>query len=429
MRQSMLVRRFACRKALLAGARAGLVTCLVTGMVTGVVAMATLVTGGPAALAAPAPAAGTRFDPMSVTFVTLSTGWALGAVPCARSGECLALRQTTDAGRNWSARPLPAALLAEADRKVAGVVAFAVGQCCGSGLNVRFADRRDGWVYGGLTGPASQPMTESLQPTLWSTHDGGSTWQQQHLFPKLVNDFPVFDLEAAAGHVYAMVPYETAGAIIESSPVNADHWRVSSLTALSGPAGGSQPSGGIVLQGTSGWAVYGNDRGVDGSARLDSQGQWASWSPPCASVGNSFALPAASTSKDLVAVCSMGGFAYPLPKSAPPGAIWGSSWLYFSDNGGKTFQAGPELGAKGSFGDVLASPSPGIIVVSRDYENAGLEASFDGGHHWAVVYRGSLFYLGFTSPTQGVGLVQSSSTTTSMIMTFDGGRHWSPVTF
>ena len=56
-------------------------------------------------------------------------------------------------------------------------------------------------------------------------------------------------------------------------------------------------------------------------------------------------------------------------------------------------------------------------------------ASFDGGHHWAVVHRGQLFYLGFTSPAQGVGIVQSSKRTTTMIMTFDGGHHWGPVTF
>jgi hypothetical protein len=46
-----------------------------------------------------------------------------------------------------------------------------------------------------------------------------------------------------------------------------------------------------------------------------------------------------------------------------------------------------------------------------------------------VVYRGQLFYLGFTSPAQGVGIVQSSKATTTMVMTFDGGHHWGPVTF
>ena len=132
----------------------------------------------------------------------------------------------------------------------------------------------------------------------------------------------------------------------------------------------------------------------------------------------------------------MGGFAYGLSKAAPAGAALGSSWLYFSDNGGRTFAAGPELGPQGySFGGVLASPSPGVVLLSRAYFGNGdlneqdLRASFDGGHRWSVVYRGQLSYLGFTSPAQGVGIVQSSKATTTMIMTFDGGHHWAPVTF
>ena len=132
----------------------------------------------------------------------------------------------------------------------------------------------------------------------------------------------------------------------------------------------------------------------------------------------------------------MGGFAYGLSKAAPPGAALQSSWLYFSDNGGTTFTAGPELGLQGdSFGDVLASPIPGAVLLSHAYFGSGdvneqdLRASFDGGHPWTMVYRGELSYLGFTSPAQGVGIVQSSKATTTMIMTFDGGHHCGLVTF
>jgi hypothetical protein len=98
------------------------------------------------------------------------------------------------------------------------------------------------------------------------------------------------------------------GAMIEGSPVDTDRWRSASSVTLSGPGGGSQPFSAIVLQGKIGWAVYGNDRGTTGAARLDSQGQWVAWSPPCASVGRSYAVPTASTPADLVAVCVIGGF-------------------------------------------------------------------------------------------------------------------------
>ncbi len=66
---------------------------------------------------------------------------------------------------------------------------------------------------------------------------------------------------------------------------------------------------------------------------------------------------------------------------------------------------------------------PGAIVTSRSINSTNqLVASFDGGSHWSVVFRGNLFYLGFTSSAQGVGLVQSPGGSTSMIMTFDSGR-------
>jgi hypothetical protein len=54
---------------------------------------------------------------------------------------------------------------------------------------------------------------------------------------------------------------------------------------------------------------------------------------------------------------------------------------------------------------------------------------FDEGVRWTIVYRGQLFFLGFTSSTQGAGLVKSSKDVNTMIMTFDGGHHWAPVTF
>ena len=379
--------------------------------------------GSPTALGARlrSGAPGARFDPVSVTFVSTTSGWALGTAPCGSAGACLALRETTDAGRTWSGRELPAALVAAADRRSgAAVDPFAM-------LSVRFADRRDGWIYGALAVPP--PHAGSIEPTLWSTHDGGLSWRRQPL-PGLGAQSAVFDVEAAHGTVYLMAPNRSTGVTVESSPVGRDSWHVSNAVPLGDPAGGGQQSGSIVLQGSGGWLVEGNDRGTTGSARLSASGRWVRWTPPCASVGGSFAVPAASTSTDLVAVCVMGGFASPLSRAAPPGATLGSSWLYLSDDGGTLFRAGPELGRQGAFfGGVLATPSPGVILISRGGSAQTLAASFDGGVHWSVVYRGSLFFLGFTSPSQGVGLVQSSTTTTTMIMTLDGGRHWARVSF
>ena len=358
----------------------------------------------------------TRFDPFSVTFVSLDTGWVLGTEPCA-NGACLALLETTNTGRSWSTRPLPSALLISADRRIGGVSA-AFNTI--AGLNVRFADRRNGWIYGQV-----EVSTSSYKPTLWSTHDGGLIWRKQPLRGLGLLDW-IYDLEAAAGSVHLLesnaAPY---GLTVKSSPVGQDSWRVSNTTRLGLPAGGSQLSGAIVLHGKHGWVVEGNDRIMSGSAHLNENGRWVSWTPPCASVGDGFTVPAASTAHNLVAVCDMGGFA----ASPPAGRQFGSWWLYFSNDAGNTFYSGPELGPPRDFFGPLASPVPRVILIGRGVgRRQDLIASFDAGVHWTVVYPGQFSYLGFTSPKQGIGIVQSSGSN-KMVMTFDGGHHWSAVTF
>ena len=244
----------------------------------------------------------------------------VGHGPVLARWQCLALRETTDSGRSWSSRPLPASLVGAADRKVDGAPADLWGGS-GFGLNVRFADPRDGWIYGGLEVPGS------VGPALWSTHNGGLSWRQQpteetdlvRLRPGSRRRQGVRDgRKDGLGRRHGGKLSGRSGRLARGPGLGQQRW-------------GAEPSGTIVLQGRSGWLVEGNDRGTAGGARLDSEGQWAPWTPPCASVGNSFAVPAASGASNLVAVCVMGGFAYGLSKAAPPGAALGSSWLYFSE--------------------------------------------------------------------------------------------------
>jgi len=223
------------------------------------------------------------------------------------------------------------------------------------------------------------------------------------------------------------------GVSVESSPVGSDAWQPAGAPHLGDPAGGGEQSGAFVLQGGAGWLVEGNDRGTTGSARLDA-GRWVAWTPPCAAVGHSFAIPAASSARDLVAVCVMGGFAYSLSPAAPRGATLGSSWLYVSDDGGASFHAGPELarngtGSAAATGGPIASPAVGVVFLGRLDSNgrANLIASFDGGAHWSVAYPGEPTFIGFTSPEQGVAIMASTSGATTLVMTFDGGRHWARV--
>jgi len=359
-----------------------------------------------------------RFQPRSVTFPTSRIGWVLGTVRCGHDRRCLALRETKDAGRSWAVRPFPPSLAAAIRRAPGGVQAQLDGE---GSLSIHFADARDGWIYGAL----------GAHPLLWSTHDGGRTWSRRSLHvARAGGEGPILALASAAGTARLMMSAIPNGVRVESSPVGVDRWKISATPHLGLPAGGAQLSGAIVLEGRAGWLVEGNDRGTTGSARLNGRGQWVRWTSPCAQVGNSLAVPAASDPQNLVAVCVMGGFAYPLSPAAPPGATLDSSWLYRSTDGGESFHAGPELGGRRTSFEILVSPSPGVLLVTRSGAHGqDLGESVDGGAHWTVVYRGAVRSISFATSTQGFGLVESPSGTMFMIATADGGHHWMRVSF
>jgi hypothetical protein len=218
---------------------------------------------------------------------------------------------------------------------------------------------------------------------------------------------------------------------IESSPVSHDHWHVSDSKGLYTPAGGGNLSGAIVISGSHGWLVEGNDRGVSGSAELSQSGNWVPWTAPCYSVGNSLAGLVASTPNRLFTECQMGGFASPLSKTAPRGARVGSTWLYESNNAGRTFTAVKELGHYGEFfGTVLAAPKLGsVLFTDGNSQTESLSATFDAGRHWSVVYSGNITFMHFIDSNEGVALVERSHGPNRLIMTFDGGQDWLPIPF
>jgi hypothetical protein len=359
-----------------------------------------------------------RFEPRSMTFPSASVGWVLGTVRCRQGGTCFALRETKDAGRSWVSRPFPSALAAAIRRAPAGAQAQFEDE---GPLSVHFADANDGWIYGAL----------GSHPLLWSTHDGGRIWRQQP--PRTLTargEGAILDVASAAGTARLMVSIIPKGVSVESSPVGVDRWRISSSPHLGFPAGGSQLVGAFVLSGGEGWLVVGNDRGTTGSARLNGGGQWVRWTPPCAAVGDGFAVPAAPTPRTLFAVCVMGGYASALSSAAPPGATLGSSWLYLSTNGGQTFTPGPELGPLGIYFGEIVSPSAGVLLLTRSGAHGeDLIESSDGGVNWTVVYRGAVGAPSFATTKRGYALAGSTSGAIKLIATDDGGQHWVPVRF
>lgn len=330
------------------------------------------------------------FAPLSVTFVSPSTGFVLGTYPCSATDGCLSLLRSNDSGHSWTPVAAPPTKPAR-------------GESMGVHI-VRFADARNGWAFGN---------------ELWSTHDGAAHWSRVAL-PGAASGGAVQSLEASGGLAHALVIGGTGNGspsmlILDSSASN-DTW---TLSPTSVPIGaGPVPQGQLALQDGYGWAIE-VDRTVVGGARL-SGGRWSSWQPPCASGGGAAWITAASTSR-LAAVCDEGEWVGPV-----------GVHVYLSSNGGASFTRIAAALPTGSAGGIAYSSSGALVVGASTSTNAELLASFDGGSTWTAVFEGGMIFtageLGFTTATQGVAIEERDGGST-LLMTFDGGHHWSPVTF
>ena len=303
---------------------------IVTLMATIATAMSPFADG----LRAGATAKVASFEPVSVSFSSAKQGWVLGTLSCAKDRRCLAMLETVNAGQSWFNAHLPAPLV--------NVINHWDNDTSISQGSLRESKRRLGLWTRTRHHPPGRPDVSGFKTVLWATHDGGTRWARQ-MSPGDKQQGTIYDLEASRTMVYVLAPTKSDSAEVESSPVGENEWEEANHVALNGPAGGAQPSGSMVLEGSTGWLIFGNDRGTTGSAQLSSHDTWVAWRSPCAGVGHGYAVPAAANARDLVAVCGMGGFAYPMPTSAPRGATIGSSWLYFSTNGGASFTACGEI--------------------------------------------------------------------------------------
>jgi photosystem II stability/assembly factor-like uncharacterized protein len=127
---------------------------------------------------------------------------------------------------------------------------------------------------------------------------------------------------------------------------------------------------------------------------------------------------AASSATQLVADCTEGVWTGP--------SI--SDHLYFSSDGGSTFQrvAAGVSGATGVSG--VATPATGVALVSPN--NSEILATFDRGTSWHAVYQGGtvqgpITLVGFTTASQGVAITHNGQ----LLMTYDGGQSWQLVPF
>jgi photosystem II stability/assembly factor-like uncharacterized protein len=352
------------------------------------------------AVPATPPPARSGFSPLSVTFVSAELGWVLGLVPYG-AGSQLAVARTTDGGATWSRSPAPEVTFG-AGAQVVGAI-------------IRFADPADGWI---AAPPAAS--TGWFPSALWSTHDGGASWQEV----PVPGGGGVVALEASADAVQ-LVTFGPSGPSMQlySVPASSDAW-VAAATSVpigAGPVARAQ----LVLHGSAGWMLE-NDRTVVAGARLTS-GAWVHWTPPCTDALGTAAVAASSTA-DLVAVCNEGVW------GSPPAGLTRGPWLFTSADGGGHFAVAGEI-ATSTGADVQTAASvtappghPQVVVVG----GVGLVATFDGGRTWRTVYSTAagreVRFVGFTTATQGVAIVTGGAGISTLLMTRDGGAVWSPVT-
>jgi photosystem II stability/assembly factor-like uncharacterized protein len=299
---------------------------------------------------------------MSATFISPQHGWVLQ-----RGSQ---VSETTDGGLSWKTVASVGTVVPED---------YVVAQ-------IRFADAKRGFV-----------RTDS---NLFTTDDGGASWQ--HLAAPFGR---VTELAISRGVVYVVAYDEKANDFtLWSSPTDRLVWTKDRLALPVGA--GPVPVQQLVFSGGNGWVTNG-DRGLMGGARLSASGHWETWKPPC--LGDDASL-AASTGADLVASCQAGVWTGPKI----------TNWVYFSHDGGKTFQRR----SAPAFGEV-ASPNPATAVV---YANGVLRRTTDEGASWSEVAREpgthQTLDLGFTTPTQGFVIFSDGK----MMMTYDAGATWSAVT-
>jgi hypothetical protein len=334
-------------------------------------------TAAPAVTAEGAVPAG--FAPQSVTFVSASDGFTLGAAPCSK-GSCATLVATHDGGSSWhSVGQLPPSLVGDNP---------AISK-------VRFATLHDGWAFG---------------PQLWSTHDGGNTWRQ------IIEPQAVSDVEAAGGVAYAIV-----GGQLERTAVAADSWQTVKQLDKSAT---------MALHGHAVWIVEGV--GAPGTTKLLTSADGAAWQllpDPCASLGSDWALSSvAPVSTTHVYLLCGGGV----------GAGSESKKLMFSIDGGHTANATMADPPRGGIAGGVAAASDSVVTVTALSGASEVYRSGDAGKTWqSPLQQGDggvgYFDVGFTTATQGVAIYGRASMpdapTPELLMSHDAGATWSVVHF
>jgi len=360
----------------------------------------TTTTTAPASAAPAGTAVPSGFEPASVTFVSPSTGFVIGIDSSCAAGSCVALARTTDAGSSWVELPAPhAGYGARGAQGSSGVPAVS---------EVRFADERDGWIFG---------------PSLFATHDGGASWQQIDLAGSVVS------LETSGGYVDALVSPCTDGTC--TGPLELYQAATTGggfAPVLTGPSVTSSPTTewAISLHAPVGFVNMGDDAtgAVYATENLADPSGWKPFPDPCAAAGSHFLFVSfvAPDTTSLYTLCGGEAGAGSAMKSVVETA------------GGVSHVVGsPPQGGDPS---ALAVSGSGTLVVAANSAASWLYRSTDGGSSWTTAETygdGGIGFgdVGFTTSTQGVAIHGLPGPPidypSQLLMTTDGGASWSVV--
>lgn len=326
----------------------------------------------------------TGFQPESVTAITESDFWVLGATGCSTSGCASEILHTVDAGRSFQAIHVPPSYFLAGNDPTPGPPTV---------TDIRFADPSNGWVFG---------------DTLWATHNGGATWTQITIGGSLQM---VNQLEPGAnGYVYGVFeictdPTTTTGCVyrLMRTQANSDAWAV--ITPPGNPAG--WPT--IGVHGDTVWAMY--SQGSTG-LELISHDDGAVWVR-----GTSACEPDLPGSLDPVSTSVIWAFCATGMAGVP----------MVSSNGGVTWASAGGSGGLFSNGEAVAALSTEHAFVGGF--GSGLSVTDNGGRTYtSVAELSGVQWIGFTDSEVGYVLTQNQNTEVSQLWrTTNAGATWSVV--
>jgi len=414
-----------------------------------------------------------NFQPYSVTWDSLSTGWIMG--PAGTPGHCGAqqdsaictsIARTDDGGNTWHGLPAPPV---GGPDSVTGVT------------GLRFLNASYGWAFG---------------PELWATDDGGEHWHQVN-----TGNAAVTDLETVNGRAYALFGQcsaaggdkiaECSSYTLKTVTAGSDAWTpvagvpagltvqestaagstttgstatgstATGSTATGSTATGSTATGSTATGSTATGSTITGTTAVDGSAVIELAG--AAGSVPAtgylaAPDGTLYAGPLDGSAWHRVAAlpCSPGAAADSgLPRQlmlAPDGIVPGgharlavvcavpspdSTVVYLSDDGGANWaeQTGVGLAGTSLIGEPqsLTDLTDGTLILATvDSASApgGIYLLKPGAAKWQAATLSDpsatvpgFTYVGMTELQQGVALSGDPSLH-QIWMTTDGGQTW-----